>query len=135
MSIYRIKPLEWKNGFASDSWESPNDVYVIIRMRSGRYHAFYEGRIFGDFPCLSEAKEGCEKHRKKSLDVDFEPVYQPSTELPTDPGWYWFIGDSSTVWSLEDGKVFRGIYGTRVDRDKWDMKGQWLRITEPEASL
>lgn len=161
-NLYRIKPLEWVQvlshpfvTWAAGPYEiEKNDARVFLWEHLTGKRTF---SATGQCSTLEGAKAACESHRRKLLEAELELVYEPiselpstnatmlllegynkmlrdhpTTELPTEPGWYWFIGDSRTVWFLENGKVFRGLYGTRVDRDKWDMKGQWVRIPEPE---
>lgn len=137
-NLYRIKPLEWEMG---GPLMRSSGCYHIELVDDGQWRWSYVTAY--DFhhvkvPTLPEAYAAVEAHRRKLLEAELEPAYQPTTDLPTEPGLYW--------WRLSDKHERIGVILTErcgftvpwvnYSREMWEKEmgvGQWIRIPEPEG--
>lgn len=139
--LYRIKPLAWENPtihLGGVTWYA--DQYEIQQADKRVFLWNFVGRpVAGQCSTLEAAKAACEEHRRKLLEEELEPVYQTTTELPTEPGYYWFssTGKSESWWlkvvatsSRDKSKLLVEAGGGEYYESP--LRGQWIRIPEPE---
>lgn len=133
--LYRIKPLKWKSvGF--------DDLQVAGRYKTYHGRAYFDGDPFYCATTQEQAKAACESHRRNLLEAELAPAYQPTTELPTEPGLYW-CRTSNRDWlafrilRLDGRLVANPCWGPgtatfeQVDENHWLSDGQWIRIPDP----
>lgn len=143
MSLYRIKPLEWVIAFPL-RWKALG--YVIDECDGKFFWEAIENPKEQRASSLDEAKAACESHRRKLLEAELEPAYRPTTELPTEPGLYWWRkldrpkDHWRTVTLLPRGSFapsWYSDYADSIETKKWLEiygPGQWVRIPEPEGA-
>lgn len=140
-NLYRIKPLEWTDDvtYSDGRTAVESGHYYIEPISENQWFWCYERGYEADYgggSSLEEAKAACEAHRRKLLEAELEPVHQPTTELPTEPGYYWWRNPTYPVWlvvMVSKAHIFLG--GKHFSREEWDEvydPGQWVRIPEPE---
>ncbi len=142
--IYRIKPLEWNDNVfrrqTSGDYEIHNlkDTFAAVRV----IDPMFSQERLGSFDSLDKAKAACERDRLEELLEDtIIPAYQPTTELPTEPGLYWCLMNGfRSMWLVtddgEDAIGFTCLLGSLPDDCKMTdavNHGKWIRIPEPEA--
>lgn len=144
MSLYRIKPLVWEQHGHVHIAKTP--VYEFRVGEHGERVTFSIRpagpaleRIFAS--SVDEAKDTCRRLWESKANQFMESAYQPTTELPTEPGLYWcLISGFRSMWLVtddgEDAIGFTCLLGSLPDDCKMTTAvnhGQWIRIPEPEV--
>lgn len=140
MDLYQIKSLEWES--LEGVWLAGR--YVINKYAESCFELQCDQLRVSGHKALEEAKEACEEHRRKELLEDtLESAYRPTTQLPKEPGLYWWrkFNRPKENWMvvhlLPSGKLVPSWHNLRIDRvtpEDWEAHygpDQWIHIPEP----
>lgn len=141
-NLYRIKPLELEvNGHVQIANTPMYEFRIIDQLLTVTFSIRPGVPSMERVACSSveEAKDTCRRWWEANSTQFLEPAYQPSTELPTEPGLYWFRKDEFRSWDHIEVFMVEVMQGKGKElavnyyngRD-YPPKGQWLRIPEPE---
>lgn len=140
--LYRIKPLEWEQHGHVHIAKTP-----VYEFRVGEHEEMTTFSIRPAGPemenvlasSVDDAKYACRRWWETNALRFLESACQPTTELPTEPGLYWWRRSEDDpwraipVWALTN--VILHVGDAKLsDWVKFNGTGQWVRIPEPEKN-